>query len=60
MLFSLLHLILCFLLSRTGVAFALVHHKYSKCSFLCDYQCLVNLGCLEVVDLFFIPGSATE
>lgn len=61
MLFSLFHLILHLLLSRTGTAFAVAHDKPSRQYFLlCENQRLINSGFLEVIYLFFIPDSASR
>lgn len=55
MLFRLFSLILCFLLSRAATAFVVAHNQPSKpYSLLCDNQCLINPGCLDVVVVFFI------
>lgn len=59
-LFGLFSLILHFLLSRAGTAFAVARDRPSKkYSLLYENQCLINPGCLNVVVLFFIPGSAS-
>lgn len=61
MLFSLFSLILSFLLSRVGTVFAVAHDRPSKrYSLLYKNQCLINPGCLSVVVLSFIPGSASH
>lgn len=48
------------LLSRAGTAFAVAHDWPSnQYCLLYENQCLINTGCLDVVVLFFFPGSAS-